>query len=255
MELYVQQFITFLLIFLRVTSLFVTAPMFGDQTIPLPVKVALGLFLSFVLFSFNAHTLSVVDQKLIGLVILGVKEIFAGASLGFAVGIIFGGVRYAGELIGFDMGFSMATMFDPETNASFPVISELLYLFLLMMFILMNGPHFILESLHASYTTIPLGEWGISQATIASIIAITGQMFVIAVKISAPVLISMFLANVSLGILNKAMPQMNIFGVMFPLKIGIGIIVMAATVPVIAFVFKKLLTAFESSIVELLRVM
>jgi len=255
MEIYAQQFVTFLLIFLRVTSVFVTAPVFSHQTIPVQVKVALGLFLSFVLFSFNANALKVADQTLAGLFILSLKEIFAGASIGFAIGIIFDGVRYAGELLGFDMGFSTATMFDPETSASFPVISELLYLFLLMIFISMNGLHFIFESLHASYAIIPMGEWNISQATITSIAAITGQIFVMAVKIAAPVIVSMFLANVSLGILNKAMPQMNIFGVMFPLKIGIGIIVLSATIPVIAFVFKKLLTVFESSVIELIKAM
>lgn len=241
--------------FLRVTSLLVTAPMFGHQTIPVQVKVALGLFFAFVLFSFNANTLHIVNQTVVGLFLLGIQEVLAGASIGFAISIIFGGVRYAGELIGYEMGFSMATMIDPETSQSFPIISELLYLFLLMIFIALNGPHFILQSLHASYSIIPMGEWNVSGATITSIIGITGQMFIIAVKIAAPIIVSMFLANVALGILNKAMPQMNIFGVMFSLKIGMGIIVLSATIPVIAFVFKKLLTVFESSVIELMKLM
>ncbi len=213
------------------------------------------MFLSYVLFSFNiAHTV-VLELNLLPLFVLGMKELITGAVIGFSIGIIFGGVRYAGDLISYDMGFSMATMYDPENNASFPVLSELLYLFLLMIFILLNGHHFIIEALISSYIIIPLGTWNISEGAVHQMVVITGQMFVVAVKIAAPVLVSLFIANVSLGILNKAMPQMNIFGVIFSLKIGLGAFVMIATIPVIAFVFKKMLSSFESSIIELMRLM
>jgi flagellar biosynthetic protein FliR len=254
-EIYIEQFILFIMLFLRISAVLVTAPVFGHQSIPLQVKVVLAMFLSYVLFAFNIAQGVVLDVKLLPLFIIAIKEVIAGASLGFAVGIIFGGVRYAGDLISYDMGFSMATMYDPENNASFPVISEMLYLFLLMIFILMNGHHFIIEALVSSYKIIPIGMWSISEGAIQKLILLTGQMFIVAVKISAPVLISLFIANLSLGILNKAMPQMNIFSVIFSLKIGLGAIVMIATIPVIAFVFKKILSAFESSIIELMRLL
>jgi flagellar biosynthetic protein FliR len=249
-EIYIEQFILFLLIFLRVSAGLLTAPMFGHQTIPLQVKVVLSMFLSYVLFAFSMAQSVKVDLNLLSLFILAVKEMVAGATLGFSIGIIFGGVRYAGELMSYDMGFSMATMFDPENNASFPVLSEILYWFLLMIFIVLNGHHFIIEALISSYKIIPIGEWNISEAAVQKMVFLTGQMFVVAVKIAAPVLVSLFIANIALGVLNKAMPQMNIFGVMFSLKIGLGAIVMIATIPVIAFVFKKILSTFESSIIE-----
>ncbi len=232
-----------------------TAPMFGHQVIPLQIKVVLSMFLSYVLFAFNISQGVVVDLNLVSLFVLALKELIAGASIGFTIGIIFGGVRYAGELISYDMGFSMATMYDPENNTSFPVLGELLYWYLLMIFILMNGHHFIIEALVSSYTIIPIGTWNISEGAVQKLISLTGQMFVIAVKIASPVLVSLFIANVSIGILNKAMPQMNIFGIIFSLKIGLGAIVMIATIPVIAFVFKKTLSVFESSIVEFMRLL
>jgi flagellar biosynthetic protein FliR len=254
-EIYVEQFLLCMLLFLRISATLVTAPMFGHQSIPLQVKVILAMFLSYVLFSFNISRGVALDMKLLPLFVLALKEMIAGATIGFSIGIIFGGVRYAGELISYDMGFSMATMYDPENNASFPVLSELLYLFLLMIFILINGHHFIIEALISSYVVIPIGTWNISEGSVNQLILLTGQMFVVAVKIAAPVLVSLFVANISLGILNKAMPQMNIFGVIFSLKIGLGAIVMIATIPVIAFVFKKILSVFESSIIDLLRLM
>ncbi len=255
MELYVDQFVLFLMIFLRVSSLLVTSPMFGHSAVPVQIKAALGFFLAFVLFSFNMNHGAAIQLKLWGIVVVALKEILTGASIGFAIGIIFAGVRYAGDIIGVDMGFSMAMMYDPENNASFPVLGEMLYIYLLMIFILMNGHHFILEALQTSYEFIPIGQWNMGQKAITLLIALTGQIFVVGVKIAAPLMVSLFLANVSLGILNKAMPQMNIFGVIFSLKIGIGMIVLVATVPILAFVFKKILSVFESSIIELIRLM
>jgi flagellar biosynthetic protein FliR len=254
-ELYVDQFILFLVMFARISSMLVTAPMFGHQSVPAQMKAGLSVFIAFVLFVFNAHQTAAIQLKLWGIVVLVLKEILTGASIGFAVGIIFAGVRYAGEIIGTDMGFSMAMMYDPESNTSFPVLGEMLYMFLLLIFILMNGHHFILEALQLSYKVIPIGTWGIGEKTVRSIVELTGQIFVIGVKISAPLMVSLFLANISLGILNKAMPQMNIFGVIFPLKIGVGILVLSATIPLMAFVFKKILTVFESSIIDFIHLL
>lgn len=255
MEIYVQQFIIFILLFLRFASMIIAAPMFGHQNVPLQIKAALSVFLAFVMYALVQHTFSLGSITLISLVLLGLKEIAAGLAIGFMMTVIFAGIRYAGDLIGIDMGFSMAMMYDQENNASFPVLGELLYLFLLMIFLLLNGHHFMLEALLGSYAAIPIGTWVVTESVVNQVVAITGQIFIIAVKIAAPILVSLFLANISLGILNKVMPQMNIFGIIFSLKITVGMIVLSATIPVIVFVFKKMLTVFETSIIELIRMM
>ncbi|MBP6672236.1 MAG: flagellar type III secretion system protein FliR [Bacteroidetes bacterium] len=255
MELAVQQFLLFILIFIRATSLFISAPMYSHNSIPMQAKIGMGLFLAFVMMTVAKPPEGIITMNLAGLVILGLKEVLTGASIGFAMQVIFSGVRFAGELISFDMGFSMSTIFDPENGTSFPVISEILYLFLLMIFLMVNGHHFVFEAVYYSYSAVPIGEWNITEATMISVASLTGKMFAVAVKLSAPLLVSLFLANITLGILNKVMPQMNIFSVMFSLKISIGFFVLIATIPVIAFVFKKLLTSFQSNIVELIKVM
>jgi flagellar biosynthetic protein FliR len=251
----IDQFIFFLMIVLRVTSLFLSAPVFSNQYIPAQSKIAFGLFVSFLLYSLLPQQLFPGSHTMVGLVLLGMKEVLTGASIGLAVQIIFSGVRFAGDIISFDMGFSMATVFDAENGASFPVISEMLYWFLLMIFILVNGHHFVLEAVVYSYSAVPIGTWNIGAATMATVASLIGKMFVIAIKIASPLMVSMFLANVMLGIMNKVMPQMNIFGVMFPMKIAVGFVVISATVPAIAFVFKKVLTSFEASVIELIKVM
>ncbi|NUN69062.1 MAG: flagellar type III secretion system protein FliR [Bacteroidetes bacterium] len=250
-----EQFALFLMLLLRGTSMFVAAPMFGNLSIPGPVKIGLGVFLAFVLFPIVSVGAPLTDRSLGELFLIALREVLTGLSIGLAMQVLFSGIRFAGDMISFDMGFSMSTIFDAENGTQFPVISELLYWFLLMIFLSVNGHHFMLEAVYMSYGAVPIGTFSIGDAAMESVISLTATMFVIAVKIAAPLLVSLFLANISLGILNKVMPQMNIFAVMFPLKIGIGFIVLSATVPVIAFVFKKSLTAFEASVVELIKVM
>lgn len=243
------------MLFLRCTSLFVSAPVFGHSSVPVQAKIGFGIFLAFVLLSVAKAPGVFITMDLVALMIMAMKEVLTGISIGFAVQVIFSGVRFAGELISFDMGFSMSTIFDPENGTPFPILSEMLYQFLLMIFLLVNGHHAVLESLYISYAAVPIGTFAISDATLAAVTALTGKMFAVAVKIAAPLLVSLFLANITLGILNKVMPQMNIFSVMFPLKIGIGFLVLSATLPVVAFVFRKLLTTFQASVVDLIRVL
>jgi flagellar biosynthetic protein FliR len=255
MEIYVSQFVLFLLLFARVTSLVVIAPVFGYQNVPVQVKVALGLFLAFVLFPVVDGMAIPVDLQLVSLALLVIKEVIVGLLIGFVAGLIFAGVRYAGELMAFDMGFSAANVFDPENGAQNPIVGEFLYLFVLLAFLLINGHHFLLEAVQLSYNLVPIGSVTLNAAVANRIIDFSGLVFVIAVKFAAPLIVSLFLTNIALAILARVMPQMNIFTVSFPLKIGVGLIVLMTTGPLMVFVFKKSLSVFETSILELIKVM
>ncbi len=255
MEVYIGQFVVFLLLFARITSVVVTAPILGHSAVPAQVKVALGIFLAFVLLPLQRAVIDVVDLRLLGFVVLILQEVMVGAILGFATGLMFAGVQYAGELIGFTMGYSFATTIDPETSASTPILGEMLYTFTALIFILLNGHHFILESIVLSYQSVPIGHLTVSALLSDHLVALTGSIFVIAAKFAAPAIVALFLTDVALGILTRIIPQMNIFGVAFPLKIGVGLVVLSSSMPVLVFVFKKLLGTFESSIVELIKVL
>jgi flagellar biosynthesis protein FliR len=253
MDLYVSQFIVFILMFARIASLIAVAPVFGHQSIPSQVKVALAVFLAFVLFPMQASMTFKVDIKIIGIVVLVLQEIIVGLFIGFATGLIFEGVRFAGELIGFDMGFSIASVYDPETNATMPVISEVLYTFVAMLFLSLNGHHFVLQALQLSYKAVPIGGLTLSAVASEKLVSMTGLIFVVAVKFAAPAMVAMFLTNIALGILTRVIPQMNIFGVAFPIKIGVGMIVLMTSIPILVFVFKKLLVLFETNVIDLVK--
>ncbi|HTY38001.1 MAG TPA: flagellar biosynthetic protein FliR [Bacteroidota bacterium] len=255
MEVYTSQFIVFILMLARIASMIAVAPIFGHQAIPGQAKIALSIFLAYVLFPMQAAAAVKVDMKIIGMIVMVLQEICVGLLIGFAVDLLFAGVQFGGDLIGFDMGFSMATVYDPETNATIPVVAEVLYTFMALVFISLNGHHFMLQALQLSYSAVPIGGFTIDAALSAKIISLSGMVFVIAVKFAAPVLVSMFLTNVALGIITRVVPQMNVFGVAFPLKIGVGIVVLMTSAPIMVFVFKKLLLVFETNIIELVRAM
>lgn len=255
MEIYVSHFVVFILIFLRTTSLIVTAPIFGNQAVPVQFKAALGLFLSLVLLPLQLSSAPVVDTKLLGLAVLAVQEVIVGAMIGFATGLVFEGIRFAGDIIGFGMGFTLAETFDPETNASTAVVGEMMYTLVAMYFILLNGHHFILESLQLSYASVPFGHLSLSIAVPVDLVKMTGAVFVVAMKFAAPVMVAVFLADVTLAILTRITPQMNIFGVAFALKIGVGLIVLISSLPVMIVVFKKLLGVFENDVLQLVKVL
>jgi flagellar biosynthesis protein FliR len=255
MEVYVAQFIVFLMLFARTTAMLVTAPVIGHQAVPLQLKVAFGLFLAIVLLPLQSSMAARVDMKLIGMIVLLLEEVLVGIMIGFAAGLIFAGVRYAGDLIGFDMGFTMANSFDPELNTSTPIIGEALYTMTALVFLLVNGHHFVLQALVLSYQSVPIGSFILNPAAVDKLVGMTGLIFVVAVKFAAPVIVALFLTNIALAILTRLLPQMNIFGVAFPLKIGVGMVALSGSLPIMIYVFQKLLTVFENDLLELVKVL
>lgn len=255
MEIFLTQFVTFLLLFARITSLIVLAPLFGHQTVPFQLKVGLGLFLSFVMLPMSQHTTVVADVQFLQLVILIFQEVTVGLVIGFVTGLIFAGVRYAGDLIGFDLGFSFANVFNTDENQNFPLIGEFLYLFMMLIFLAINGHHYVLQALQLSYTAAPVGHFVLSEPLQYKMIELVGFVFIIAVKIAAPVIVAGFMVNIVLGILSRMMPQLHIFSLSFPIKIGVGVVALMVTSPFLIYTFKKLLSSFENNIAELIYLM
>jgi flagellar biosynthetic protein FliR len=255
MEIMVTQLVLFLLIFARVMAMVAAAPVFGNESIPVQLKIAIGMFIAFVMFPMLSHMALQVDVRLFAMVILMIKEVAVGLILGFAAGFIFGGVRYAGELISFMMGFSLASIVDPESGQQNGITSEFMYMVTLLVFLIINGHHFVLEALQMSYVTVPIGGLALKGPLLETMITLGGVLFILAVKLAAPILVALFMINVALAVLARVSPQMNVFMLSFPLNIGVGMTVLITTAPLMVFVFKKSLLSFEEGLLELVKVM
>lgn len=249
----VGDFVVVLLIFLRVIAAFMSSPIYSSNYIPTLVKIVLAAIIAYMIFLVMDKSNVHIDLNLVALALLGIKEVISGLLLGFALNMVFYGINYAGLLIGYQMNLTMATLFNPMEETSNDVIGQALYFLGLLVFLLINGHHYIITALAHSFMVIPLGKYAFNEAVLQILIKISGMVFVLAVKIAAPVIVSFFLLHIGEAIIARLIPQMQVFFVTQPLKILLGFILLIALVPVYVYLFKNLLQGFEDNLYELIK--
>jgi len=245
----------FLLVLFRVGGFFVVAPFWGHTRIPRRVKAAISLVFALVLTPLvapsNFSTLTTLPQ----LAALGLRELVTGAIIGFAYSILFAGIHSAGQAAGMQMGFSIVNVIDPNTQDNVSLLGEFKFLILMLIFLLIDGHHLVLQSLFDSFRVVPLGSLSMASVVPEKLMRLSALNFVIAVKIAAPVIVTLLLTDVALGVVARTVPQMNIFIVGFPLKIGVGLLVLAASFPLLSVVFGKLLSQIQAQTTAIIAVM
>lgn len=170
---------------------------------------------------------------------LGAKEILLGAIIGLLFRLIFMGVKTAGSIIGYQIGFALVSMPDVEQGGQVSIMGQLWFLVATLIFLSINGHHLVISAFAESYEVIPPGMVGLASSVGELMIKYTAYVFVIALKIASPVMIALFLTDVALGTIAKTMPTMNVFFVGFPIKIGVGLMVIAMSLPIFAYVLEK----------------
>ncbi len=251
----IEDFVIVLLIFMRIMAAFVSSPIYGHKAIPALVKVFLSLVIAYIVFLTIDRSAIKVEFSLAWLSVNVLKEILTGLVIGFTLNFIFHGISYAGMLIGFDMGLSMASELNPVDGSSSDVVGDFIYFASLMLFFLINGHYYIISSLVYSFSIIHIGKFTINQPVYDLIVKYSGAVFVIAVKISSPILVSFVLLQIAEGIMTKVIPQMQIFFVAQPLLIGIGFFILASLAPVYVYVIKYLLKGYEDNLATLIKAM
>ncbi|MFZ1081868.1 MAG: flagellar biosynthetic protein FliR [Candidatus Kryptoniota bacterium] len=255
MNFYAEKFVVFLLVFIRTASMFATAPLYGHPSIPGQLKIwTAGLF-AYAIFPLIAASTAPISLDLGSLIVLVLQEIVIGSAIGFSLGIIFHGVVYAGELFGIVMGFSISNVIDPQNGFDVPVVGQLEYIIAIFIFLILNGHLFLIQALKMSYDAVPVSGLKLSAGVVDTFVHMTGMVFLTAVKVGAPVIVSIFLADILLGVISRMMPQLQIFFIGMPLKAGVGILALMASLPFFVFVFEKLLDVFESNVVQMIRQM
>ncbi|MBB6443858.1 flagellar biosynthetic protein FliR [Bacillus benzoevorans] len=236
----IPEFPAFLLVFARVTSFFLMLPLFSYRTIPAQFKVGLGFFLSILMyFSMDVPVLQI-DSNYYLLIL---KEVLTGILIGLVAFMILSAIQVAGGFIDFQMGFAIANVIDPQTGAQSPLMGQYFYIISLFFLLMVNGHHLILDGIYNSYQFIPLeqGWLPLGNAKIAEyVIRSFSTMFMIALQMSLPVVGSLFLVDVALGILARTFPQLNIFVVGIPVKIGVSFIILLVVMGTMMLAVSKL---------------
>lgn len=215
-----------LLIFVRVSAFFVTIPLFSYKTIPSQLKIVLAFVLSWMMYyTFSIEAFTINGDYLL----LVLKEAIVGLVLGLVVYIVFSAVQIAGGFIDFQMGFAMANIVDPQTGAQSPLMGQFFNFLLLLVFLAINGHHLVLDGIFYSYQFMPIDQFfpkfGDAES-IEYIMKLFVAVFAIAFQMSAPIIATLFLVTLALGITGKTVPQLNIFVVGFPIKIAVGFILL-----------------------------
>lgn len=246
----------FIIVLVRVGAMIMMVPTFGDASVPASVKWGLTILITLLLFPVvKAGIPPTGDLELVPLVLGIAGEIFIGVVIGFATRIIFGGIQLAGEMLGFQMGFSAASVIDPTSSVQVSVIAEFLYLMSLLLFMTVNAHHIFISAIAESYQAAPPLTIHFSGPLLQTLVTLAKDVFVIAIKISAPVMAVLLFTNVAMGLVARTVPQMNIFIVSFPLQIAVGLIFIGIAAPVFFKVAQNLFLGLAGETGMLMRLM
>ncbi len=230
MDWLIFQWHHYALVVLRTSCLLFFWPLWDNRTISLPIRVYSILVISLALTPVASPHLPPFPQTWWGLVGLALQEFLLGFSLGLAIRFLMAGVRMAGDLVAVQMGFGVATLFDPQSNSQTTVIADLLMLISVLIFLSIDGHHLILWLLAQSFAATPMGGLGSLPWQLFDGLTVQGsQMFRLAVKLLAPVIAVLFLTQLSMGLVARAVPQIQIMIVSFPLTIALGLIFISFT--------------------------
>jgi len=222
----IPAFPAFLLIFVRVTSFFLMVPLFSYRNIPAGAKIGLGFFMALIMvFAVDIPELAI-DSNYFLLII---KEALVGLFIGFIAYMLLSAIQTAGGFIDFQMGFAIANVMDPQTGAQSPLMGQYLYTIGLFLMLALNGHHLLLDGVFYSYKFIPIDQPWIpfgNENMLQYVVKAFNSMFIIAFQMSIPIVGSLFLVDIALGIVARTVPQLNVFVVGLPLKIGVSFIVL-----------------------------
>jgi flagellar biosynthetic protein FliR len=254
-ELLISDFLTGLMIFIRIGAMFSFAPIYNSDSVPVLVRLALALVITYIIF-FNVEPYPFKeDDSILILIIFGFKEVFVGIIMGFTLNIVFLGISFAGLLVGRDMGLAMSSMFDPVSGDDGNIVATLLSMAAIIVFILINGHHFVVQSLSYSFKVIPIGEFAVTGSAVELIIKYSGSIFILAVKIASPVIVAYFLIHLASGIIARVSPSFQVFFVLLPLKIGLGVFLIVLVMPLYIYLFRDLMYEYEDKLLEIVKVL
>lgn len=227
---------------LRVTALFVSAPMWGHSALPVRIRVACAWVVTLALFATVSANATAPLEDLYAIFMAALIEIAIGLALGFGTRLVFGGIALLGEAISIQGGLGAATVLDPTSGTSSVALASLFQTIALLVFLAIGGPTLLLGALAESFARWPIGG-ALSPALLAEgLIASGAFLFEIAVRLAAPITVVMWVANLGVGILGRFVPQLNLMMLQLPANIMIVLAMILAGSSLLLEGFARALT-------------
>ena len=215
---------TFFWPFVRLTTFIAASPLWGHGSVPRQLKIGLALLLAVVLAPSlpPLPAVPLISWTSLGIVI---EQMLIGMAMGLCMRVTFAVVQAAGELIGLQMGLGFASFFAPDTGTNTMILSRLLYMFSLLIFLALDGHLIELEILATSFTTLPIGQ-ALDATAWQTLVRYAGSILASGLLLSLPVVAALLIVNLSMGILNRAAPQLTVFSIGFPVTMGVGVVLL-----------------------------
>jgi flagellar biosynthetic protein FliR len=218
--------------FLRALALMTSLPVFSQRSVPMRVKVALAFFIALASqASLPPMPVIPLDSPLAWIVVL--QQVLIGVSLGFAVRVVFAAVEFAGEVIGLQMGLNFAGFFDPVTASQGTAAGRFFGTMVAFLFIIINGHLAIIAALTKSFNAFPVGPEPFAFLRAVQPQVWGAEVFAIGLWIALPLVGMLLFVNLVLGVISRVAPQINIFAIGFPITLGVGLIGMLLTLPLL----------------------
>lgn len=247
---------TSLLIFVRITSFVISAPIFSGRQIPAPLKIGLSAMLTILCVGVVKDPVQSVSNGTLVLLIL--KEFFVGIVLGMAANIMFYSVQFAGTLIDVQTGFSMATLFDPTSQTTMQLTGRFKNILAILFFFATDAHHLLIQGILASFDWVSVNDavpaWMDGRISTFFLMCVK-QMFVLGFMMAIPILGTLLIVDVALGIIARTVPQMNIFAIAPPLKIILYFLLYSFVLPGFFYLLKILIENMVDSMGSILKIM
>jgi flagellar biosynthetic protein FliR len=225
------QTLGFFLVLARVSPLFVVAPLFSSKQIPARVRTIVAVALTVGLTPLALHGQHVPLDAPLAVAGLLLKELLVGLAFAFSISILFAAISSAGSLLDVLVGFSFGAVLDPLTGNQSAVLSQLYGLIALAVFLAIDGDAWIVQGLARTFALVPLTAAPSIASLAEGVRTVFTTIFTSALEVAAPVLVAVLVTDVAFGVVSRVVPQLNVFAVGFPVKIVVGMLVVAASLP------------------------
>ena len=242
-------------ILIRVAGIVVAIPAFSSRSVPLQVRIGLVIGLTVILFPIVSDQVRSLSLSWPQVVPLLFTDFMVGMVLGFAISFVMNAFIIAGELVGIQMGINLISALDPIAGGQVPILGQFMGLLGMLIFLAIDGHHMMFEALVASFQLVPPMHVHFSGFLVESVLKLGLGMFVLALKVGAPVMTAVFIVTLGMGILGRTIPQLNVMLNNVPITIGVGLLVLGLSLPLFGSLAESNLTGIGPTLQGLLSLM
>ncbi len=248
-----KEILAFSLVLLRITAFFFSWPIFGQTSVPVQTKILISLLLAFLLYPVVGLDSQLNSMESLMIFALAFKEVALGIVLGFLCRLFFFVVSMCGELVSISMGLSSAHVLNPTIGAQSTAIEQFQVVLASLFFLMINGHHILLAGFVKSFEIMPITPRGIQWISFRNSALILQDLLVSSLKIAAPIMVSVLFMNIAVGIVGRAVPQINVLITSWPVNILLSLFILIIVMPLFVDELSEIFSQVASQFISVMR--